>query len=269
MAPFKCGLLAACLLAASGAFAGQDAPPPDLSGVLTGSTNAAHESSIESDIPAIRLSSLKEAALGYGVRSGLARRSYEIGKILSANESLLDGIFNFAALVLERNVMPPVLSYGQVSLNLPDTETIRVADATYRIESQARFVTAPTNWRDYLLRDFQYQVEVPATSLLPKNDAEKKVWEKYVSQGWDIGFKQADEIFGQSLARLERDYKGMVLYKSLLAKGMISKPYVAESKMGVTGNGNEININDRVLRITAKPRLQTNPAIWKPVAVPR
>ena len=110
MAPFKCGLLAACLLAASGAFAGQDAPPPDLSGVLTGSTNAAHESSIESDIPAIRLSSLKEAALGYGVRSGLARRSYEIGKMLSANESLLDGIFNFAALVLERNVMPPVLS---------------------------------------------------------------------------------------------------------------------------------------------------------------
>nr|WP_288250652.1 type IV secretory system conjugative DNA transfer family protein [uncultured Pseudomonas sp.] len=263
MAPFKCGLLAACLLAASGAFAGQDAPPPDLSGVLTGSTNAAHESSIESDIPAIRLSSLKEAALGYGVRSGLARRSYEIGKMLSANESLLDGIFN------ERNVMPPVLSYGQVSLNLPDTETIRVADATYRIESQARFVTAPTNWRDYLLHDFQYQVEVPATSLLPKNDAEKKVWEKYVSQGWDIGFKQADEIFGQSLARLERDYKGMVLYKSLLAKGMISKPYVAESKMGVTGNGNEININDRVLRITAKPQLQTNPAIWKPVAVPR
>lgn len=269
MVPFKCCLLAGCLFAASSAFAGQDAPPPDLSGVLNGSTNAAHESSIESDIPPIRLGSLKEAALGYGVRSGLARRSYEIGKMLSANESLLDGIFNFAALVLERNVMPPVLSYGQVSLNLPDAETIRIADATYRIESQARFVTAPTNWRDYLLRDFKYQTEVPATSLLPKNDAEKKVWEKYVSQGWDIGFKQADEIFGQSLARLERDYKGMVLYKSLLTKGMISKPYVAESKMGVTGNGDEININDRILRITAKPQLQTNPAIWKPVAVPR
>lgn len=88
MAPFKCGLLAGCLLASSGVFAGQDAPPPDLSGVLTGSTNAAHESSIESDIPPIRLSSLKEAALGYGVRSGLARRSYEIGKMLSANEAL-------------------------------------------------------------------------------------------------------------------------------------------------------------------------------------
>lgn len=269
MVPYKSVFLAACLFATSGVSADQDAPPPDLSGVLTGSTNAAHESTLESDIPAIRLSSLKESALGYGVRSGLARRSYEIGNILSSNESLLDGIFNFAALVLERNVMPPVLSYGQASLNLPDAETIRIADATYRIESQARFVSVPTSWRDYLLRDFQYQAEVPAASLLPKNDAEKQVWEKYVSQGWDIGFKQADEIFSQSLARLERDYKGMVLYKSLLAKGMISKPYVAESKMGVTGNGNEININDRVLRITAKPQLQTNPAIWKPVAVPR
>ncbi|MCC9290084.1 type IV secretory system conjugative DNA transfer family protein [Pseudomonas aeruginosa] len=269
MAPFKCGLLAACLLSASGAFAGQHAPPPDLSRVHTGSTDAAHESSIDSDIPAIGLSSLQEAAFGYGVLSGLARRCYEIGIMLSANESHLDGILNFAALVLERNVMPPVLSYGQVSMNLPDTDTIRVADATYRIESLARFVSAPTNSRDYMLRDFQYHVEVAATSLLPINDAEEKVWEKYVCQGSDIGFNQADEIYGQSLARLERDYKAMVLNKSLLAKGMISKAYVAESKIGVTGNGNEININDRVLRITAKPQLQTKPAIWKPVSVPR
>ena len=243
--------------------------PPDLEAAISGANKAATEISITVDIPKIRLESLKEAALGYGVRSGLARRSYEIGKILYDNQALLDNVFNFNAMLLEKSVMPPVLSEAQNSLKQPNSDTIRIADATYRVERQAAFVTAPPNWRDYLVRDYKYKVDLPADLLLPKGDNEKKLWQQYVVQGWDTGVTQANAIFEQSLARLERDFKGMILYRSLLAKGMIGKPYVAESNLGVTGDGNAMSVNDRVLRITDKPKLETNPAAWSPMATPK
>lgn len=243
--------------------------PPDFDAAIAGANRAAIEISVTVDIPKVRLESIKEAALGYGARSGLARRSYETGKILYDNQALLDNVFNFNALLLDRSVMPPVLSEAQNNLKQPNGDTIRVADATYRIERQAAFVTAPPSWREYLIRDYRYKVDLPADILLPKNDAEKKVWQQYVVQGWDTGVRQANSIFEQSLARLERDFKGMILYRSLLAKGMIGKPYVAEANLGVTGDGNSMNVNDRILRITAKPKLETNPAIWKPIAAPQ
>lgn len=246
-----------------------DAVPPNFDTVLSNSQRAAVASRAVNDIPKIRLDAIKETALGYGIRSGLARRSYEISRILANNQQMLDSIYNFTAMLLEKNVMPPVLSEAQNSLNQSDSDTIRVADATYRIEQQARFVTIPTNWRDYLMRDFRYKAEPPSSVLLPQNDSEKQVWQQFISEGWAMGVQQANQIFEQSMSRLERDYKGMVVYRSLLAKGMISKPYVAEANMGVTGDGNAININDRILRITAKPKLETNPLTWKPMVAPQ
>lgn len=243
--------------------------PPDFDAAITGANRAATEINITIDIPKIRLESIKEAALGYGVRSGLARRSYEIVKILYENQELLDGVFNFNSLLLDRGVLPPVLSEAQNALKQPDSDTVRIADAVYRIERQAAFVTAPPNWRDYLAREYRYKVDLPSSLLLPKNDGEKKIWQQFVTQGWDTGVRQANSIYENSLARLERDFKGMILYRSLLAKGMIDRPYVAESNMGVTGDGNSINVNDRILRITAKPKLETNPAVWKPIAAPK
>lgn len=242
--------------------------PPDFDAAIYGANRAATEISITVDIPKIRLDSIKEAALGYGARSGLARRSYEIGKVLYDNQVLLDNVFNFNALLLDRSVMPPVLSEAKNNLKQPDGDTIRVADATYKIERQAVFVTSPPNWREYLIRDYRYKADLPADLLLPKNDGEKKIWQQYVVQGWDTGVNQANSIFEQSLGRLARDFKGMILYRSLLAKGMIGKPYVAEANLGVTGDGNAMNVNDRILRITAKPQLETNPVAWKPLATP-
>lgn len=245
------------------------AAPPDFDAALAGANRAVTELSVVVDIPKIRLDSLKEAALGYGARSGLARRSYEISKTLYDNQELLDSVFNFNSLLLESSVLPPVLSEAKNNLKQPDGDTIRVADASYRIERQAAFVTAPPNWREYLIREYHYKVEPPSGVLLPKNDGEKNVWQQYVLQGWTVGVRQADSIFEQSLVRLERDFKGMILYRSLLAKGMIGRPYVAESNLGVTGDGNAMNVNDRIIRITAKPKLETNPAIWKPLATPQ
>ena len=44
---------------------------------------------------------------------------------------------------------------------------------------------------------------------------------------------------------------------------MVSAPFVATLDLGITGNKSNLTINDRVLRITAFPSLQTDGSQWK------
>ena len=53
------------------------------------------------------------------------------------------------------------------------------------------------------------------------------------------------------------------MYRKLLAMNMVSPPYVSHTDLGVTGDGAEIHIDDRVLRITALPALNVNSSEWR------
>ncbi|WP_181162412.1 type IV secretory system conjugative DNA transfer family protein [Burkholderia contaminans] len=247
--------------------------PPDLDATITTSTVAAAEMKELASIPPIRLTALKERAIELGVQSGLAHRAYEIDQMLEAAKTQLDTVYDFNALLLDKSVMPAVLVEAKNSLTQSNADTVRLADATYTIERQARFVTTPLNWRQYLIQEVKPQQRFGTSPVdkatLPTNAAEQKVWAQFVTEGWQLGVSQGNQIFDTSLARLDRDYRGMVLYKSLVIRGMISTPFVAEANMGVTGDGHSMNVNDRVLRITTKPTLQTNPDNWKAIGVPQ
>lgn len=212
----------------------------------------------------VRLQALRETSMSIGARAGLAARAKELNADLVLQERNLDRIFNFNGLVLDHSVMPPVLEEATATLNLESGEAIRISDHTYRIVKQARFVTAPPNWREYLWMNFE-KPPAPDRSLLPRNKKEKEVWNDYVAQGWKTGITQADLIYSENVERLRRDYQGMVLYRKLLSENMISRPFVAKTDMGVTGNSDEIRIHDQVLRITALPMLDPNSRNWKPV----
>lgn len=211
----------------------------------------------------LRVESLKENSMTLGAQGALAARSEQIDAMLKKNEHYLDQAFNFNPLLLPNNVLPPVLAEGRNTFNLADNETIRIADQTYHIEKQARFVTVAPTWHDYLWMDFP-KPEQPDNALLPKNPRESKVWDKYINEGWNQGLLQADSIFAENVARLKHDYVGMALYRKLVDENMISTPYVATSNLGVTGGGNNLNINDKVKRITALPELNPNAKSWKP-----
>ena len=201
-----------------------------------------------------------------GAQSGLAYRSKQINASLEKKSTYLNNVFNFNPLMLEHSVVPPVLVQGSNTLSISAHNSLRISDKTYRIVKQAEFVTTPPTWRTYVWMTFKTP-ELPNKTLLPRNPQEEILWKKYVAIGWKNGEKQADRIFQVNLARLKRDYQGMLLYRDLLAKHMISEPFVAKTDLGVTGDGNSININDQVLRITATPQLQTNSKEWKPVLV--
>jgi defect-in-organelle-trafficking protein DotC len=220
----------------------------------------------EKAISNIREEGLKETALTLGAQSGLAYRSKQINQSLEKKSTYLNNVFNFNPIMLEHSVVPPVLIQANNTLSISGPDSLRISDKTYRIAKQAEFVTTPPTWRTYLWMKFKTP-ELPNKTLLPRNPQEEQVWKKYIAIGWGKGEKQADRIFKVNLAQLKRDFQGMLLYRDLLAKHMISQPFVAKTDLGVTGDGNSININDQVLRITATPQLQTNSKEWQPVLV--
>lgn len=217
-------------------------------------------------LSALRSRSLKDTAMSIGAQGGLAYTATEIDVWLEKDKKYLDSIFNFSAMMLEHGVLPPVLETGDNNLNLADADTIRVADRRYRIVQQAKFSTTPPNWRDYLYMNYTKPI-LPDRTLLPRNTAEHKVWRDGIRAGWDKGIEQGYIIFQQNMARLKRDYRGMMLYRKLLTSKMISAPYVARTEMGVTGDGNDMRINDQILRIVEHPQLQTNSKGWKAVVI--
>lgn len=242
-------------------------PPPDLQSLISDKGRAAIMEKAP-DIPALRLRALRDSAIAYGVRGGLSRRAYEINAQIEKEAQQLDGVYNFNSLMLDDAIVPPVLSEAKSSLAITDGTAIRVSDATYTIVLQAHFASGSPNWRDYLRPTAVYAVDPPDPALMPKTPVETDAWKRFVAQGWTLGAQQADDMFTQSLARLKRDFMGMVLYRRLLAQGMVSKPYVGRAELGVTGDGHSMTINDRVLRITATPQLNTHMKSWTPLLVP-
>ncbi|WP_058516225.1 type IV secretion system DotC family protein [Legionella parisiensis] len=210
----------------------------------------------------IRQIALKETALSLGAQAGLANRAKIIDEHLIRQSRRLDAIYDFNSLILEHNILPPVLLEGRNTLNLADAQTIRISDRTYKVAKQAHFVTTPPTWRQYLWLDY-VQPEYPHYTLLPKTKVEKKIWCIYVAKGWKNGIDQANTILEENIARIKEDFGGMVLYRKLLAMNMISPPFVSHTDLGVTGDSSEIHIDDRVLRITALPALNVNSEQWR------
>jgi defect in organelle trafficking protein DotC len=215
----------------------------------------------------IRLKMLQETATTIGAQAGLSWRSAQINCDLKREQDNLDRIYNFRRLLLKDDVLPPVLEEGRQELTRDDCNTIRASDRIYRIVTSPCFVTAPPTWRDYIWMRYS-KPEQPDVALLPRNSDEAAIWNCCVTVGWKQGIDQANQIFSANLGRLQRDYDGMILYRTLLAQNMVTPPYVSKTELGVTGDANQIRVNDRILRISATSELNTNPDSWRPAVTP-
>ncbi|MDH5722455.1 MAG: type IV secretion system DotC family protein [Alphaproteobacteria bacterium] len=218
----------------------------------------------------IRLDAVREAATSFGARGGLAKRTYEIRKELKTRERYLDSVFNFAQLLVAAPsgfmIEPPIISESQNAMIIDiGGQTAAVSDRIYDIVRNAKIVSAPRMWRQYLEREWG-EVIPPPDILLPQNEEEQFEWDKHIKIGWDHGYSQANEIFERDLARLTTDFEGMVRYRLLLAQGMISPPYALQLDRGVTGRGDQMRIGDRAVQITGVPTLITETKQWKPAS---
>lgn len=214
----------------------------------------------------IRADAMREAALSYGARGGLASRTFQVQRRLAEYDASLSKAFDFSRLLVAAPsgllIEPPVVSEAQRAVIVNSGgQAAAVADRIYRINRVARIVTAARNWRLYLERDWG-RVDPPAAILLPKTDEEKAAWASFVKQGWDQGYKQADETFEADIDRMTNDFTGMIRYRELLAQGMISAPYALSDDRGVTGGGSEMRVGDRGVTITGQSSLIPKSEAW-------
>lgn len=253
-----CIFLVACLIGCTNK---SSVPIHKLSDLQSLSNKNTHQERPEA-LTGIRYAALRDTALSIGARGGLAWRAQQINDMLLDHQLDLDQIFAFEQLILNNRVLPPVLIEGRHTLEKTDNQNLRVADRSYAIERQAQFITTAPTWREYLWLEYK-EPELPDRTLLPRDRTEKKIWSTYMEQGWQAGLLQADNIYAQNLNRLQRDYQGMLRYRTLLAQNMVTAPFVTRLNLGITGGGNEMAVNDRILRITALPTLNSDGAEWQ------
>lgn len=218
----------------------------------------------------IRLDAIKEAAISFGARGGLAKRTFEIRKELDLRQRYLSKVYDFRHLLVAAPsgllIEPPVVSESMNAMLIDiDGQTAAVSDKIYNIIRNARIVSAPRTWRIYLEREWG-EVLPPPDILTPQTKQERNVWIEHVAKGWKYGYEQADEIFKDDLARLESDFQGMIRYRMLLAQGMVSPPYALQVDRGITGGGDEMIVGDRAVQITGVPELMTGAETWKPAS---
>lgn len=216
----------------------------------------------------VRIDALKEAALSYGARGGLASRTYEIRQELEEKSRYLDKVFNFRQLLISAPdgflIEPPVISEAENNI-LVDAGGLEAAvtDRMYNINANVKIVTAPKTWRQYLEREWG-EVEPPPDILRPVNRTERKIWIENIKKGWVEGYAQAEEIFESDLALLTAHFRGMVRYRILLAQGMVSPTLTAQTNRGITGGGNQMRIGDRAVQIIDTPKLIPESSEWSP-----
>jgi len=215
----------------------------------------------------IRKDAQRQAALSFGARGALAKRNFEIMQSLSGHEAVLDKVFDFRQLLIKAPsgmlIEPPIISESTDALIVTEGGMeAAVSDKIYNISKNAKITTAPRDWRQYIQQDWS-KVQPPPAILWPKNKEEKLDWSRWISEGWKSGHQQANDMFESNLNRLTADFSGMVRYKKLLAKNLVSSPFALHEDRGVTGGGNEMRVGDRAIRITGPSQFNTSSEAWK------
>ncbi|MBV8096192.1 MAG: type IV secretion system DotC family protein [Acetobacteraceae bacterium] len=237
--------------------------PPSLEALQAGRPGINPDSAAST----LRGQALREAALSYGARGGLAARAFAINEMLRRHEAELDATYDFRALVVplgagQTLMRPPIVTEAQMAFALGDGgQVARESARVYRITRQAELTSAPPNWRTYLVRTWTNPTP-PPDDLRPRTGDEATYWNKWVAEGWAKGERQAVEIFLSDLGRLERDIVGMARYRVLLRAGLVEQPRVAFAHRAVQGGHDVMRLDDRTIRITGQSGLNPNQRRW-------
>lgn len=134
--------------AAVGSLYERRAAPPEELIVLETLTQDGWDELEDEEERGLRFDMLRETGLSIGARQALAWRAKQINVMLDEQAAELAQIFNFNAVMLPDNVIPPVLIENLGAVNMESPYVIRIADRNYRIIKQASFVTVAPTWEE-------------------------------------------------------------------------------------------------------------------------
>jgi len=219
-----------------------------------------------------RSAMLRDAALAFGIRGGLAARTDEANERLRSLDGQLSRTYSFKDIMISAPagflIQPPVVVKQESAAKISDDgKRASLIDVTYMIVSPGKIRTTSPVWQEYLLRDWP-KVTPPDDAVLPQNSAERKLWSHWVEKGWVQGSRQAEIIFEEDLARLDRHFKGMVLYLQLVEEGKIQSLFVGAGEKAIQiPDGSTMKVGLREIAISRSANFVGDINNWKPIVL--
>ncbi|AUH51488.1 hypothetical protein CXB49_11990 [Chromobacterium sp. ATCC 53434] len=204
-----------------------------------------------SEQAALKVKAVFNAGLSYGAQLGQARECERLNAMLQAQDATLSQVFDFSRLLLPDSLLPPVLSSSRNTVRLESPTSMVSVEASYRVREDARFVTAPPSWWDYMQQPVP-EVREPDAALKPLTPEEKAAWDDGVRQGWVAGVQAAKVAYGSKLAQLKESFNGMLLYKMLWLKKMVDPPKVVRQELRVVDADGGIDVKV-VRKVVSQP----------------
>lgn len=206
--------------------------------------------SSNNEFKGMRPKAIRKAAYTYAVQNAVHWRYARINKNLKAVSSQLDRVFDFKALMLDKGqVIPPVVTVAHDGWRKLSKNASKSVIREFHILKRARIASTPPTWRQYLIHSYPVG-DKPNSTLYPKNAKERGLWDSAVKHGWKAGVKLAMHLYRGNLARLKRDYLGMVLFHRLADQGVVSVPVTAQNTPRIKVNGRTLSVGEREFRIT-------------------
>lgn len=215
----------------------------------------------------LRPEGIREAGMVVATQAAVRFRYGQIASELRDRSNDLDKVFNFAPLLMNQGkVVPPVIASAGKSVQIESPTEGSYTGATFRIISPARIVSVPPDWRSYLLYADLPDIQPVTPALLPQNKEEQAIWDAAVEDGWRLGLEHANRLFEVSLSRLVRDIRGILKFKTLVLQGMVTLPGYEEGRIGITVNGERLDVDQRTFRLVLPSRF-LDPTHWKPILI--
>jgi hypothetical protein len=217
-------------------------------------------SSKDTAVSLMRPSAIREAAQLVTLQTAVAWRYKRLLEYVESYSGIMDTAFNFSPLLMTHGdalIMPPVLTRAGASMRIEKPDTATSSKTSYELLAPARYVPAAPHWREFLMTDGFPAPEKPNPAVMPKDDKERAIWRTAVREAWAQGVKEADQLFADNVARMAREYRGVMLYHLLTAQHLLSKVGTASADLGMktSDGGNKLHIGQKVYRLTARPFL--------------
>lgn len=203
---------------------------------------------IERSIP--QFSELEYYGSQVGMYYGYKDEINKINMSLEERASQLDMLYNFRNLLLEDNLLPPVVIKAKDLYEQIDKDSYHETSVIYRIRKPSRLSYNSPTWRDYIfLNPEKLDKPMLPEDMRPKERGAKDAWERSVKDGYARGQEHAMTVFSLLLAELNEDFNGMVLAHHLFELNMLNISSIKKLNKGTIVTDKEINVNDRVVRL--------------------
>lgn len=217
---------------------------------------------------AARQSALRQSAKSLGMRAGFNRGIYCHQLDLGRLAGQLDRQYDFVKLLYDAGsgqYWEPgiIVEHGPEFISSEDQRKVATTSSRSVIKSRELLVRTARNWRDYLIVDIE-----PLAPEHPKNrpaSKDRDQWEAWVNEGWQSGLQQAADTMNHLWSELDQDFLGMLAFRRYAAEQKLMLPRVVVTNRGVTGNDNEVRIDDTEVEIKRPSGLNPNPAKWRAI----